>query len=70
LEKGYEVNYSVEPKSGANDEYFVYLNLDDKRHFVFSKWSMHAKEGAVIADTITMKNVDSIVEKIEALVGC
>jgi hypothetical protein len=67
MDKGYEVNYTFTPKSGGNDEYFIYITWNDKKQMIFSKWKQHEKDGVVLANEISVQNVQKIVDKIDSI---
>ena len=66
-DKGYDVNYTCEPMSGGNGEFFVYKIENGNKMIVFSNdKNLHSAKGAVIGGRINAKNVEDIVNKILA----
>jgi hypothetical protein len=64
--EGYDVNYTVEPKSGGKGEYYIYkVNSDETKKIVFSNnRNLHASQGAFIGSSIRTTNVNEVVKNI------
>ena len=63
--KGYDVQYNLEPQSGGNGEYFVYVKKGGNKSIVFSNDKKH---GCVTDNSINFKNMSQIILKIEELI--
>ena len=64
--EGYDVDYTVEPLSGGNGEYYVYkINTDGTKKIIFSNnRNLHSSQGAVIGYSIKSNNVNEVVKKL------
>ena len=62
--KGYEVNFTVDPLSGGNGEFYVYKVNGDSKSIVFSNNKSHKE--AVYGNRINQLNMEDIAKKIEA----
>ena len=64
-QKGYDVQYTIDPLKGGNGEYFVYLIKEGQKQIIFSNdEDTHGDHGAVIGNSISSKNVEAIIGKI------
>lgn len=65
---GFTVNYTIIPKLTNNYEYFIYYGEENNKKIIFSNNSnLHKKQGAIIGNEITKKNISEIIKKIEYL---
>ena len=61
-DKGYDVNYVIEPMKGGNGEYFVYVVCGGNKKIVFSNDKKH---GCVLGNKISKQNMTEIITAIE-----
>jgi hypothetical protein len=60
-----DVQFTIDPQSGGNGEYFVYLIKGGQKQIIFSNdKKTHGDQGAVIGNSISSKNVEAIIQKV------
>jgi hypothetical protein len=63
-ELGYNVNYEVLSISPGNNEYDIYVVLNESKKIVFSNASKHLSEGATVQFKVNENNAKTVIDKI------